>query len=91
MADALGCTDPEIEPVTAIALVRYDAGLRLAVSGSRGATPLSTETHLPSQPTLSRLIALLSTPANRTVLHEAITEPAGRRFRACGVVTGSDI
>ena len=42
---------------------------------------MSTETHLASQPTLSRLIALLSTPANRTVLHEAITELAGRRFR----------
>ncbi len=47
----------------------------------RGVTPLSTEAHLASQPTLSRLIALLSTPANRRVLHEAITELAGRRFR----------
>ena len=61
--------------------LRYDAGLRLAASGSRGATPLSTETHLASQPTLSRLIALLGTPANRNVLREAITELAGRRFR----------
>ncbi len=61
--------------------LRYDAGLRLAASGSRGTTPLSAETHLASQPTLSRLIALLSTPANRSVLREAITELAGRRFR----------
>ena len=59
--------------------LRYDAGLRLAASGSRGTTPLSAETHLASQPTLSRLIALLSTPANRNVLREAITELAGRR------------
>ena len=61
--------------------LRHDAGLRLAASGSRGVTPLSTEAHLASQPTLSRLIALLSTPEARTVLHEAITELAGRRFR----------
>jgi len=61
--------------------LRYDAGLRLAASGSRGTTPLSAEAHLASQPTLSRLIALLSTPANRNILREAITELAGRRFR----------
>ena len=35
--------------------LRYDAGLRLAASGSRGVTSLSSETHLASQPTLSRL------------------------------------
>ncbi len=58
--------------------LRHDAGLRLAASGSRGAKPLSAEAHLASQPTLSRLIALLSTPANRNVLREAITELAGR-------------
>ncbi len=39
--------------------LRYDAGLCLAARGSRGVTPLSTETHLASQPTRSRLIALL--------------------------------
>lgn len=61
--------------------LRYDAGLRLAASGSRGVTPLSIEAHLASQPTLSRLIALLSRPANRSLLHEAIAELAGRRFR----------
>ena len=61
--------------------LRHDAGLRLAASGARGTTPLSGETHLASQPTLSRLIAVLSTPENRAVLHEAIIELAGRRFR----------
>jgi hypothetical protein len=61
--------------------LRHDAGLRLAASGARGTTPLGDETHLASQPTLSRLIAVLSTPENRAVLHEAITELAGRRFR----------
>ena len=61
--------------------LRYDAGLRPATTGSRGTTPLSAETHLASQPRLSRLIALLRTPANRTVLHDAIPELAGRRFR----------
>ena len=34
------------------------------------------------QPALSRLIAVLSTPANRTVLHEAITELAGQAGKA---------
>ena len=61
--------------------LRHDAGLRLAASGARGTTPLSGETHLASQPTLSRLIAVLSTPENRAVLHEAIIELAGRRLR----------
>jgi hypothetical protein len=61
--------------------LRHDAGLRLAASGARGTTPLCAETHLASQPTLSRLIAVLSTPENRAVLHEAITELAGRRLR----------
>ncbi len=61
--------------------LRHDAGLRLAASGARGTTPLCGETHLASQPTLSRLIAVLSTPENRAVLHEAILELAGRRLR----------
>jgi len=61
--------------------LRHDAGLRLAASGARGTTPLCGETHLASQPTLSRLIAVLSTPENRAVLHEAIIELAGRRLR----------
>lgn len=61
---------------------RHDPGLRLAASSARGTTPLGAEAHLASQPTLSRLIAVLSTPANRDVLREAITVLAGRRLRA---------
>ena len=61
--------------------LRHDAGLRLAATGARGTTALCGETHLASQPTLSRLIAVLSTPENRAVLHEAIIELAGRRLR----------
>jgi len=60
---------------------RHDAGLRLAATGARGTTALCGETHLASQPKLSRLIAVLSTPENRAVLHEAIIELAGRRLR----------
>ena len=36
---------------------------------------------LASQPTLSRLVSLLSTDGNRTVLRQAIAELAGRRLR----------
>ncbi len=63
--------------------LRYDAGLRLAASGSRGTAARSSETHLASQPRLSRLTALLSTPANRTVLHQAIPGflPVSRSLR----------
>lgn len=66
--------------------LRDDAGLRLAASGSRGDTPLSKDNHLASQPTLSRLIALLSTPENRDILRQAVAELAGRRF--CGMRGG---
>ncbi len=63
--------------------LRYDAGLRLAASGSRGTAARSSETHLASQPRLSRLTALLSTPANRTVLHQAVPGflPVSRSLR----------
>lgn len=62
--------------------LRFDAGLRLAASAARGTTPLSQDSHLASQPTLSRLIDLLSRPRNRKILHEALMVLAGRRFRA---------
>jgi hypothetical protein len=62
--------------------LRFDAGLRLAASAARGTTPLSQDSHLASQPTLSRLIDLLSRPGNRKILHEALMVLAGRRFRA---------
>ena len=61
--------------------LRDDAGLRLAAGTARGTTPLGEESHLASQPTLSRLIAVLSRPASRAVLHEAIAVLAGRRLR----------
>lgn|SRR5512139_328957 len=62
--------------------LRFDPALRLATAGERGTTPLEDGHHLPSQPTLSRLLDILSTDANRRVLREAITELAGRRLRA---------
>ncbi len=59
-------------------MMRAYAWLQAVNGASRRCPP---RRHLASQPTLSRPIALPSTPANRTVLHEAITELAGRRFR----------
>ena len=58
-----------------------DPGLRVANSARRGTTPLDEEHVLASQPTLSRLVSLLSTDSNRTVLRQAIAELAGRRLR----------
>ncbi len=62
--------------------LRFDPALRLAATGQRGTTPLAPEHHLASQPTLSRLLDMLSTEANRRVLREAVAEIAGRRLRA---------
>lgn len=62
--------------------LRFDPALRLATASERGTTPLEDGHHLPSQPTLSRLLDILSTDANRRVLREAIAELAGRRLRA---------
>ena len=62
--------------------LRHDAGLRLAASSARSTAVLCDESHLASQPTLSRLIAILARPANRAVLHEAIAVLAGRRLRS---------
>ena len=61
--------------------LRQDPGLRVANSARRGTTPLDEEHVLASQPTLSRLVSLLSTDSNRTVLRQAIAELAGRRLR----------
>ena len=58
-----------------------DPGLRVGNSARRGTTPLDEEHVLASQPTLSRLVSLLSTDSNRTVLRQAIAELAGRRLR----------
>jgi hypothetical protein len=76
--------------------LRADAVLRLAVSDRRGIGPLAPSpagagppppknpavpAGLASQPTLSRLMRLLSTPANRRVLRDALLEGAARRIR----------
>jgi Transposase DDE domain group 1 len=62
--------------------LRFDPALRLAVTGERGTTPLDAGRHLASQPTLSRLLDILSAEANRRVPREATAEMAGRRLRA---------
>ena len=62
--------------------LRHDPALRLAVAGARGTTPLAEGSHLASQPTLSRLLDILTLEANRPVLREALAELAARRLRA---------
>jgi hypothetical protein len=62
--------------------LRLDPALRLAISEASGAVALSDGCHLPSQPTLSRLLEMLGQPANRRVLQEAVVEMASRRVRA---------
>jgi hypothetical protein len=62
--------------------LRLDPALRLAVAGARGTTPLAEGVHLASQPTLSRLLDILTLEANRPVLREALAELAARRLRA---------
>ena len=61
--------------------LRQDPGLRVSNSARRGTTPLDEEHVLASQPTLSRLVSLLSQDDNRSVLRQAVTELAGRRLR----------
>jgi hypothetical protein len=62
--------------------LRFDPSLRLATAETRGTTALTPGQHLASQPTLSRLLDVLSEDGNRRVLREAIGELAGRRLRA---------
>jgi hypothetical protein len=66
--------------------LRHDPALRLAVSDRRGVSPLSPTGRDPeglaSQPTLSRLLAMLSTKDNRTVLRESLLTCAARRLKA---------
>src|SRR5215213_7776250 len=62
--------------------LRLDPALRCAVAGARGTTPLAEGAHLASQPTLSRLLDILTLEANRPVLREALAELAARRLRA---------
>jgi hypothetical protein len=77
--------------------LRHDPALRLAVSERRGVGPLERREVPPgqrlsknppvpdglaSQPTLSRLVAMLSTAHNRVVLRDSLLEAAARRVRA---------
>lgn len=77
--------------------LRMDAALRLAVSTRKGTSPLETPDrpegtpppknpfdpeHLASQPTLSRLTAMLDRTGGRAVLREGLVVLAGRRIRA---------
>lgn len=68
--------------------LRDDPVFRVAVSERRGTRPLDSEDDQPdglaSQPSLSRFVALLSTPANREVLQAGLEELAVRRLCAAG-------
>jgi len=68
---------------------RQDPALALSVSERKGTGPLRSpdpgkrEPHgLPSQPTLSRMMASLSEESQREVLHEALFQSAARRLKA---------
>lgn len=61
-----------------VELLRGDPALRLAVSSRAGLTPLGTG-GLASQPTLSRLLAALSSRENRSGLSRLLLDVAGRR------------
>jgi hypothetical protein len=62
--------------------LRFNPAVRLAIAETRGTAALSDDDHLPSQPTLSRLLETLSQPANLAILRQAVGELAGRRLRA---------
>ena len=66
--------------------LRQDAALRLAVSDSKSTGPLKPREGeaegLASQPTLSRLVAMLAKEDNRERPHEALVWLTGRRLRA---------
>src|SRR3712207_8424877 len=63
-------------------VLRLDPALRCAVAGARGPTPLAEGAHLASQPTLSRLLDLLTLAANQPVLRPALAGLSARRLRA---------
>jgi hypothetical protein len=69
--------------------LRHDAAFRLAVSSRRGISPLVSPDGgrrvpdgLASQPTLSRMVRILSHEANRNTLAESLAVAAGRRIRS---------
>lgn len=68
-------------------LLRDDPACRLAVSERRGVSPLQSEDEsgpegLPSQPSQSRLLNILSIPANLQILRAALFENARRLLAA---------
>lgn len=66
--------------------LRHDPVLRMAVSSRRGVSPLQSTGRDPeglaSQPTLSRLLTMLSTKQNRAALRECLLACAARRLKA---------
>ena len=60
--------------------LRHDPSLRVASDSRRGTAALEQESVLPSQPTLSRRLDVLSAQANQEVLREAAIEQALRRL-----------
>jgi hypothetical protein len=76
--------------------LRDDPAFRLAASNRRGVSPLEARAQeerernhnppvpdgLPSQPTLSRLVGMLSPEENRTTLRHSILEVSARRIRS---------
>ena len=67
-------------------VLRDDPAFRLAASGRAGTTPSAAGRNLTSQPTLSRLVAMLSRGGNPDVLRDELVWLAGWRLRsACRV------
>lgn len=70
--------------------LRDDPAMRVSVSSRRGLSPLQPTSDqegpapdgLASQPTLSRMVAGLSSDENRAILRESLVVTAGRRIRA---------
>ena len=60
--------------------LRHDPSFRVANDTRRGTSALEPDSLLPSQPTLSRLVGLLSAPTNQEVVREGIMELALRRL-----------
>ena len=60
--------------------LRHDPSFRVANDTRRGTCALEPDSVLPSQPTLSRLVGLLSAPTNQEVVREGIIELALRRL-----------
>ena len=63
--------------------LRHDPVLRVCASSQRGLSMLGDKQgHLASQPTLSRILAILGHIQNRLVLREGLCQMTGRRLRA---------